>query len=295
MQQHLEHRSTQELVQLFDKQIQLSDEPYSESRHSPGSISVDTPETIDLQVTPANYSISQHYNHSSHLVHVIDEDKKGDAQIVKHTPQDLSTHQILTQHNIPPSSLLRSQLTLFEQADDKQRLQLIQLWSISPPSYTANGGQALADEMGEYQTTSVEQEQHLARLRYQSTASAEQVHEWNGANGIEHIGTPWAREDLHAAETYIISGYEQLARRDYDEQAKEMLITTTSLYPGFASNNGERHLERPTDEDSEGWHAYLWGRFMETQSNMSKQASQFQQQQHQTMISSQELRDEEML
>ncbi len=58
-------------------------------------------------------------------------------------------------------------MALFEQAEDDQRSRLIELWRIVPPSYGRNGGQVLADKLGEYQTTTMAQEEKLAWLGYQ--------------------------------------------------------------------------------------------------------------------------------
>lgn len=41
------------------------------------------------------------------------------------------------------------------------------LWRLAPPMYARNGGQQLADKMGEYQSMTLEQEEHLAWMRYQ--------------------------------------------------------------------------------------------------------------------------------
>ncbi len=86
--------------------------------------------------------------------------------------QDIAS-RILIKNAISPSTLLRSQLTLFEQADDDQRSRLIELWRIIPPTYARYGGQGLADRLDEYQTTTVAEEEGLARLRYQRDADRE--------------------------------------------------------------------------------------------------------------------------
>ncbi len=86
--------------------------------------------------------------------------------------QDIAS-RMLIKNGISPSALLRSQLTLFEQADDDQRSRLIELWRIVPPTYARNGGQGLADGLGEYQTTTVGHEEELAWLRYQKEADRE--------------------------------------------------------------------------------------------------------------------------
>ena len=83
--------------------------------------------------------------------------------------------QMLIKNGIAPSTLLRSQLALFEQAEFDQRSRLIELWRVVPPNYARNGGQALADKLGEYQTTNMAQEERLAWLKYQKDACEERA------------------------------------------------------------------------------------------------------------------------
>ena len=61
---------------------------------------------------------------------------------------------MLIKNGIAPSSLLRTQLELFEQAEDDQRMRLVQLWCIVPPNHATNGGQPLLDSTGKYQSSS---------------------------------------------------------------------------------------------------------------------------------------------
>lgn len=91
----------------------------------------------------------------------------------------------LVQNGISPASLLRSQLLLFEEAEDDQRSRLIQLWRIVPPTYARNGGQELADRLGEYQTTNLAQEEELAWLRKQREDSRS-IHGDTSNKGFQH-------------------------------------------------------------------------------------------------------------
>lgn len=114
-------------------------------------------ELIEPPQPSIKYSISQHYTHSAHVVQSL------------HPLQPSNEHtasRMLIKHGIAPSSLLRAQLTLFEQADEDHRSRLIELWTIVPPTYARNGGQDLADKLGEYQSTTLAQEEELARQRY---------------------------------------------------------------------------------------------------------------------------------
>lgn len=71
-------------------------------------------------------------------------------------------YETLRQHSIDPSALLPNQIHLFQNADHEQRLRLLELWRIAPPSYP------LEEHMnGTWTSTSVEREEALARVRYE--------------------------------------------------------------------------------------------------------------------------------
>ncbi|KAF1823967.1 uncharacterized protein K489DRAFT_316615 [Dissoconium aciculare CBS 342.82] len=76
-------------------------------------------------------------------------------------PEDLA--DTLRQHSIDPSTLLPNQIQLFANAQYEQRLRLLELWRIAPPSYPV---QALAHNMDTH-LTSVELEEQRAKLRYE--------------------------------------------------------------------------------------------------------------------------------
>lgn len=113
--------------------------------------------------TSTKYSMSQHYTHSSHVAQ--------NLHPLQPSKQDVASRTLI-KSGIPPSSLLRSQLALFEGADEDQRKRLIELWQIVPPTYARNGGQEMADRLGEYQSTTLVQEEEFARLRYLREARA---------------------------------------------------------------------------------------------------------------------------
>jgi len=130
--------------------------------HSPISSTQDSGQSTDIV-----YSISQHYHHSAHLARGATDILLPDATRYSGSPETPSSNSILTQNGVEPSSLLRSQITLFEQSNDQQRSRLLELWHLAPPEYPANGGQGLADGLGEFHETTLEQEEQLALLRHQ--------------------------------------------------------------------------------------------------------------------------------
>lgn len=125
---------------------------------------------------PMTY-ITQHYHHSAHLA--------------APTPptEDAILGEELARHGIDASVLFPSQRNLFRQAQPEQRLRLIQLWSIAPPSY---GNQQLARDLANSPPTSMQQEEEAARSRYISI-QAETVNS--------------SLEQRHNAEPYITCGY----------------------------------------------------------------------------------------
>ncbi|KAJ5083835.1 hypothetical protein N7456_013262 [Penicillium angulare] len=90
-----------ELAALFDQQMAI------ESRPEPQGPS---------------YSISQHYNHSSHVV----PPPNPPAEI----PTPSSPIDTLWQYGIDPSTLLPRQLDLFVHADAEQQQRLVQTWQV---------------------------------------------------------------------------------------------------------------------------------------------------------------------
>jgi hypothetical protein len=153
--------STRQLETLFTQNMHLSDD--ASRQMLPAPVNEQIQQVEQQQEPPVKYSMSQHYTHSSHV-----------AQGLHPLQPSSEDHpsQMLIKNGIAPSSLLRAQLSLFEKADDDQRSRLIELWTIVPPTYARNGGQELADRLGEYQSTSLAQEQELAYLRYRKNGLA---------------------------------------------------------------------------------------------------------------------------
>lgn len=208
MQDQLEEASSQNFAELFNRKISLA-EPVSSDGSSRQSDSADLQEQPQSVAPQISYNISQHYTHSAHVVHVVN------AHQTTHTPTNASLHpglsvyQTLVQHNISPASLLRSQLNLFEQADNDQRSRLIQLWSISPPTHTE-----LADGIGEYQSTTLKQEEERAWMRHQQKWGMDQSQTAGEQIDPNLVSRSLSGEDgLPTAEMYMTSGYEQMAQQ----------------------------------------------------------------------------------
>lgn len=75
--------------------------------------------------------------------------------------------EALRQNSIDPASLLPNQIELFVNADYEQRLRLLGLWRISPPSYPLD--QHLNSRL---LSTSLQREEEEARVRYEQHMQA---------------------------------------------------------------------------------------------------------------------------
>jgi len=146
---------------------------------------------------------------------------------------------ILSRHGIDPTTLIPSQLTLFREADVSQKMRLVELWRISPPN-------ASAHELGNWSQTNLQQGEGMAmadgkkdhedqekldilmheqQLNQPNNVWAEQGQSSNHSLGVAPMSGGDSRnidygQQQDNAEPYILSGYESLAKRDYDEQAQ---------------------------------------------------------------------------
>ena len=209
-----------ELVQLFAARMQLSQNPQAAQTIQ----SVPQEQLAQQQQEQVSQPIvyaSQHYTHSHHVV--------PSRQEPQSTQIDLSELQaIFVRNSIDPSLLFPSQIDLFQNADNDQRLRLLELWRISPPQ--GSNAQALYD----WPPTSLAQEEAMAKLRYERMLE-ERTQQQEIQNYQQQLdqsmdegrdsGTVQATHDILAtspdnAEPYIVSGYDMLARREYENSAK---------------------------------------------------------------------------
>lgn len=245
--------SGQHLAELFSRNLNLSGHDNDEQTDlQPAPV---VPEEKAAEEAPKiNYSISQHYTHTAHIVktpsivvpvsktvkespdirfpsgtnsqqcleslHNIDVvNGVSVPTLTMETPnRGLSIYQTLAQNHIRVASLLPSQVTLFEKADDDQRSRLIQLWSISPG--ITLGFQGMNDGIDDYQNLTIEREEEQALARWKEILSSDMDLE------VAHACVPIClsnREHIQAAEVYMKSGYEQLAERDYQKQEREFM------------------------------------------------------------------------
>jgi len=142
--------------------------------------------------------------------------------------------EILNRNSIDPHSLFPSQVTLFRNADNDQRLRLVELWRISPPN---QGAYDLAKEQATWLQTTLQQEEQMAKLRYERLMAERQFADGTQEQGLMVIAQPERpasapesrnRISVHA-EPYMTNGYELLAAREY-EKSLELTLQETTQY-----------------------------------------------------------------
>ncbi|TID27395.1 hypothetical protein E6O75_ATG00162 [Venturia nashicola] len=157
---------------------------------------------------------------------------------------DSEIRDILNRNGINPDTLFLSQVNLFRNAGDDQRLRLLELWRISPPNV---GHYDLAKEQASWIETTLNQEEQMARLRYErmmadrqfgNKVQQRQVEDHSmsleAAQRIERpASAPESRgRSSHGstAEPYMASGYELLAEREYERSSADVASNASIRY-----------------------------------------------------------------
>jgi hypothetical protein len=236
------HQQSDDLARLFDQSMNISN-----PTPPPDPPSVFSPPPAIQPAEPVAYT-SAHYTHSRHIAPP-PATLPGPSTPSPPRPHltDQEVFDALVRHGIDPHALLPAQVALFRHAGGEQRLRLLELWRISPPG----GAYDLYKQQESWAETSVEREEEMARLRHER---AREAREWLGggpprapqqqhqqqqpasdldpaelradAMGLDvpvegvpvrPASAPGQRTST-GAEPYMLSGYEMLARRDYEAQ-----------------------------------------------------------------------------
>ncbi|KAH0541928.1 hypothetical protein FGG08_003648 [Glutinoglossum americanum] len=228
----------EDLVALFSRNLTLS----NQAQVIPAT-QADSPQpqpAIDPQaVEKPKYSISQHYHHSAHLASSAPPSTAPSPALGEQTTDVVTAEIILSRNGVDPTTLIPSQLMLFREADVSQKMRLVELWRISPPN-------ASAHELGNWSQTNLQQGENMAtvdskgdreeqeklgilmheqQLDQPNNVWAEQGQSSNQSLGVVPISGGDSRDidcghQQDNAEPYILSGYESLAKRDYEAQAQ---------------------------------------------------------------------------
>ncbi|KAK5658885.1 hypothetical protein OQA88_1699 [Cercophora sp. LCS_1] len=202
----------EELAALFARNFSLQ---------QPAPLPVPVPVAVEQPKEQKIVYISQHYTHSAHVVRHDVEPPLQSPRPASEPPQPehSTVEAVLRNHGVDPSCLSSAQLSLFKTVDDPQKLKLLELWRVCPPTNSLDNP-TLAWSM-----TSVSQEELLAKMRYEQRQRAEQetVMSLDGTplTPIQGGDGRWISNMSYSyMEPYMATGYEEMARREYEESAR---------------------------------------------------------------------------
>lgn len=257
-----------DLASLFSRNLTLHPNLYAAASKEALRHELE-PAPAPVHSQPIIYSVSQHYHHSAHAAKPAAPEKHAAPAAPARRPSSepsqgaaASLESMLGSVGIDPATLTPSQLQLFRTADEPQKLRLVELWSICPP--------ARAEEIPSlaWSSTSLEHEEHLARMRYQQ----QQQHQTMSLDGtpVQTADGRWAHQ-LADTEPYMVSGYEELMRRENERNAANMM--PRSVYCHFGTAIGGPSYRPATDP------AYLGPDHAreQTQIHMATQYGEFEQ------------------
>lgn len=161
---------------------------------------------------------SQHYTHS-HYVPLRSTAEPG----LKTQMSESDLEAVLRRNSIDPTLLFPSQIDLFKNADDDQRLRLLELWRISPPSgrqgHPAGTDYNMSRQLYDWPPTSLAQEEAMAKLRFERQQAEDAARE-SALQQQQQQQEQEQRMAVASAEPYMSSGYEMMAMREYEESAR---------------------------------------------------------------------------
>jgi hypothetical protein len=185
-----------ELAALFAQSMHVSFQPQEQIVTQQAVIIEQLPQTINEKTTPFHFA-SAHYTQSAHI-RSNSEPSGSPPPSYNESLMPEAMAQTLLQNSIDPAVLTPSQIQLFSHADYEQRLRLLELWRISPPSYPS------VEQI--YHQTTVEHEEAQARSRYEQhlrmQARLFQQHQEDMFDTHEPL-----RQVEAEVEPYIVNGY----------------------------------------------------------------------------------------
>jgi hypothetical protein len=240
-----------ELTQLFSSHMSLSQTAPQQPVYQ------EAPRQQEQEQAPkAIVYASTHYTHSHHVAPV----RSASEPPFKTHIEASELGAVLLRNSIDPSLLFPSQIELFQNADDDQRLRLLELWRISPPQgrqgYPTGSDYNMSRQLYDWPPTSLAQEEAMAKLRY------EQEFEQQSQQQNEQVSRELSTSP-QAAEPYMSSGYDMLAKREYEassrREAPSYNQATDPVYNSTGTNGGlwEKNVGSILDmENQYGAYAY---------------------------------------
>lgn len=238
-----------ELAAMFYRNMTLQQQPAPPPPTQPQQPPIQSTET-EPESEPIVYA-SVHYTHSAHIGHnhdpALERERPSSEPPQSRQP---SAEDILSHYGVNPAALSASQLELFKTADDSQKERLIELWRICQPSNTQDNP-AVA-----WSSTTLQQEEMLAQLRYerqlQEEAEKQTIMSMDGTplTPVQTGQGEWTGA-ISYMEPYMMSGYEELARREYEESARrqyeEAMQRPKEVYSHFGNAVGGAAYRPATD------------------------------------------------
>lgn len=264
----------EELARLFSANMSLSQNPFPQTPPQPEQqmfteqqVQPQQQEQEQAPISPPITYVSQHYTHSYHVVPVRHSSAPPEKTQAQFDASELQS--ILLRSSIDPSLLFPSQIDLFKNADNDQRLRLLELWRISPPQGRQDFPEGVdyntSRQLYDWPPTSLAQEEAMARLRYEKMMEDRtQSHQQQMDQGVDQDddnATVQATRDLltsshdtPSAEPYIVSGYDMLARREYEQSAQ---TTANHLQESTKYNQATDPVYNHAGGDSGLWEKHV--------------------------------------
>lgn len=227
-----------DLATLFAKNLTLTQQQYHSQQQQEQQQQQPSPPEDPTRIV----YISQHYTHSAHV-------HQQPVQRPASEPDLADLEHVLRAQGVDAAALSPPQAELFRRADDAQRARLVELWTICPPLPPAAHHPS---SLTTWSPTSVEQEEMLARRRWEDAQQQNQQQQQQQQHISDDVAMSLDDDDMSAGtgspasvqspdgrwppassssspavvahahtymEPYMESGYEQLARREYEATA----------------------------------------------------------------------------
>ncbi|KAK4647999.1 LOW QUALITY PROTEIN: uncharacterized protein QC761_106260 [Podospora bellae-mahoneyi] len=197
--------SEDELSMLLARQLNFNNPLPAQPEQVPEPVAVAAPQPVQA---PKIVYISQHYNHSAaHLAKQKEQQQQQQetpARPSSEPPQSehAAIERVLREYSVDSTNLSPAQFHLFKTVDDPQRMHLIELWRACPPTPPT--------PLRYYNsTTSLDQEEALARMRWEQAQQDEMEAELQAQ--LEH--------------EYQIQMEEQQRQQQQGQRQQEMIIS----------------------------------------------------------------------
>lgn len=238
--------SHDELAAMFSRNMTLQ----QIQQQQPQPIEQEQPiQSMEIKPEPESEPIvyaSVHYTHSAHIAQAQEPEVERERPSSE-PPQSRqpSAEDILRHYGVDPTMLSAAQTDLFRTAEDSQKERLIELWRICPPTNAQENPAS----------TTVQQEEMLAQMRYERKIQEEADQSLMSMDGTPLTPVQTGQGEwtgtISSIEPYMMSGYEELARREYEETARrqyeEALRSPKNVYSHFGSAVGGPTYRAATD------------------------------------------------